>query len=92
MPIRWLVLLFLPLGLQMIGYMVALTATTGGGSFVGLLLMPIAMVATPLLILIGAVSCRKLPAGYPIGNRLLVQLTLALGPALLLILLRAIES
>ena len=89
---RWLALLFLPLALQFIGYMVALTATTGGGSFVGLLLIPIALVTTPLLLIIGIVSCVKLPADHAIGRRLAVQLMLAFGPALALLVLQSVVS
>jgi|GEM_PF-2967656 len=89
---RWLALLLLPLALQLIGYLVVLSATTGNGSFVGLLLIPLALLATPLLLVVGIVSCLKLPADRPIGRRLALQWLLALGPALVLLVMQALVS
>ena len=91
---NWLSLLLLPLGLQFIGYMVGLTAVTGNGSFVGLLMIPVAMLFTSLLIVIGVVACLKLRRDReaPVGRYLAIQLLLAFSPAVLAILLRAIEK
>ena len=89
---NWLSLLLLPLRLQFIGYMVGLTAVTGNGSFVGLLMIPVALLFTTLLIVIGLVACLKLRRDAPVGRYLAIQLLLAFAPAVLAIVLRAIEK
>lgn len=90
---NWLSLLLLPLGLQLIGYAVALSAVTGNGSFVGLLMIPVALASSGLLILLGVLACVRLRrnAQAPFGRPLGLQWLLALAPALLALGLRAVE-
>ncbi len=91
---NWLSLLLLPLAIQFIGYLVALSAVSGGGSFVGLVMMPVAVLSTLLLLVFGVAACVQLGRDRhaPIGRYLAIQWLLAIGPALLALLMRAIEK
>lgn len=86
---RFILVLLLPLLLQLFAYSVVLLASQGGGSFMGLLAMPVAGLSIPLLIILGYGGARSPRA---LGGLMLRQFALALLPPLALLVFRALES
>lgn len=81
--------LFLPLLLQVFAYIAVFLASQGGGSFMGLLAMPVAAVSVLALVVAGVQGARS---ARPLPAVMLTTLSIALGPPMLLLVFRALES
>lgn len=81
--------LFLPLLVQVFAYVVVFVASRGGGSFMGLLAMPVAAVSLLALVLVGFLGARS---SRPLTGLALATLAIAVGPPILLLIFRALES
>jgi len=86
---RYLKVLFIPLFVQLGAYAAVFIAARGGGSFVGLFAMPVAMFCIPALLLIGVLNAR---GNQPLGTAIKINLAIAIVPAAGLLILRALES
>jgi len=86
---RLLVILLLPLLLQVSAYLVVFQAAQGGGSFMGLLAIPVAAASGIALLAHGISSARGMA---PMRKASLVSLAIALVPPILLLIIRALES
>ena len=86
---RLLLSLALPLLVQVFGFLAVFVASQGGGSFTGLLAMPVAGFAFLALLTAGIVGAR---GARPIGGVLARNLALAILPPLLLLVVRAVEG
>lgn len=86
---RLLATLVLPLALQLVAYVVVFQAARGGGSFMGLLAMPVAAVAFVALLVQGIVAAR---GRGPLLPSVLAGLAIALLPPAGLLIFRALES
>ena len=87
---RLLLSVLLPLLAQLLGFAFVIAVSRGGGSFVGLLALGLAVLAVPLTTLVNWSRFRRVPAA-PAGRLLVTGLLFALTWPLLLALLRAIE-
>jgi hypothetical protein len=81
--------LFLPLILQVFAYVVVFMASRGGGSFMGLLAMPVAAVSLVVLLVVGITGVR---GSRPILGLALNTLAIAVVPPIFLLVFRALES
>ncbi len=88
---RLLVAVFLPLAVQLLGFLAVFVVSRGSGSFVGLLALGLAVLAVPLTTLVNWTRARRLPPS-PMPRLLATGLAFALTWPLLLMLLRAVES
>ena len=86
---RTLVILVLPLLLQVLAYIVVFFASRGGGSFMGLLAMPVAAVSVVALLVHATASVRR---GDAVLRPTVVSLAIALLPPVGLLIFRALES
>jgi hypothetical protein len=86
---RLLLGLFLPLLIQVFAYIAVFLASQGGGSFMGLLAMPVAAVS--VLALVGA-GVRGARSARPLPAVMLTTFLIAVGPPILLLIFRALES
>jgi hypothetical protein len=86
---RALVILVLPLLLQVLAYIVVFFASRGGGSFMGLLAMPVAAVSVVALVVHATASVRR---GDTVLRPTVVSLAIALLPPVGLLIFRALES
>lgn len=86
---RTLAIVVLPLILQVGAYVVVFIAARGGGSFMGLLAMPVAAAALIALLAHGIYAVRREAA---LMRATLVSLAIALLPPLGLLVFRALES
>ena len=86
---RLLVTLFFPLVLQVLAYVIVFTAARGGGSFMGLLAMPVAGAALIVLVMHGISAARR-PG--PVLSPALTSLAIAVVPPIGLLIVRALES
>lgn len=86
---RVLVLLVFPLLVQVYAYIVVFLAARGGGSFMGLLAMPVAAVSVVALLVHGVTAVRRDGALWVAS---LVGLAIALLPPVGLLIVRALES
>lgn len=86
---RMLLAVVLPLVVQVLGFVLAWFMSIGGGSFMGLLVIPAAAVALPLLLTIGISGAR---GNQPLAGLMLTTLLIAVVPPMLLLILRALES
>lgn len=87
---RLLLTVLLPLGVQLLGFGLVMAVSLGGGSFVGLLALGLAVLAVPLTTLVNWSRFRRVPAA-PAGRLMVTGLLFALCWPMLLALLRAIE-
>lgn len=84
-----LLVIVLPLLIQVFAYAVVFSAARGGGSFMGLLAMPVAAASVVALIVHGIVAVRR---GRGVLRPMLVSLAVALLPPIVLLVFRALES
>jgi hypothetical protein len=85
---RLLITLVFPLVLQILAYVVVFAAARGGGSFMGLLAMPVAAVALIVLLAHGISAARR---QGPLLSPALVSLAIAVLPPIGLLIFRALE-
>ena len=81
--------LFIPLAVQVVAYIGVFSASRGGGSFMGLLAMPVAAGAFLALLIVGITGAR---GTRPLGGLMLTTLSIALVPPIFLLIFRALES
>jgi hypothetical protein len=81
---------FLPLAVQLLGFLLVFVLARGSGSFVGLLALGLGVLAVPLTTLVTWTRARRLPP-VPTPRLLVTGLLFALTWPLLLLLLRAVE-
>lgn len=81
--------LFLPLLLQVFAYIAVFVASRGGGSFMGLLAMPVAAASLLALLLVGFQGAR---GSRPLSGLFLTTFSIAVVPPILLLIFRALES
>jgi hypothetical protein len=86
---RVLVVLVLPLLIQVLAYVGVFMAAQGGGSFMGLLAMPVAAASAVALLIHGGVAARS---QSPAAGAAVVSLLIAVVPPLGLMVFRALES
>jgi len=86
---RALVILVLPLLLQVLAYIVVFFASRGGGSFMGLLAMPVAAISVVALLIHATVSLR---GGNAVLRPTVVGLAIAILPPIGLLIVRALET
>lgn len=86
---RALVIVALPLLVQVWAYIVVFLSARGGGSFMGLLAMPVAAASVLALLVHGLTAARR---GGGVLRPLLVGMAIALVPPVGLLLVRALES
>lgn len=86
---RYLFAVVIPLLIQLLAYVGVFAASRGGGSFMGLLAMPVAAAAIPVLLVVGIVGVR---GTQPLGSLTLKTLAIAVLPPILLLTVRALES
>lgn len=86
---RALVIVVLPLLVQVYAYIVVYMATSSGGSFIGLLAMPVAAASLVALLAHGISTVRRRTETL---RPALISLAIALLPPLGLLILRALES
>ena len=86
---RALVIVVLPLVVQVYAYIVVFLSARGGGSFMGLLAMPVAAVSVVALLVHALTSLRR---GGAVVRPVLVGLAIALLPPVGLLVFRALES
>jgi len=86
---RLLLGLVLPLLLQIAAYIGVFMAAQGGGSFMGLLAMPVAAGSLLVLLIVGFRNARST---RPIVSVMLSSLLIVVVPPMLLLLFRALES
>jgi hypothetical protein len=86
---RTLLILVLPLLLQVLAYVVVFFASRGGGSFMGLLAMPVAAASVVVLLVHATGSVRR---GGAVLRPTVVGLAIALLPPIGLLIVRALES
>ena len=82
---RYLIPVVVPFLLQLLAYVVVFVAASGGGSFMGLLAMPVALAAIPALLIVGIGGVRR---GRPLGSLTLATLAIAIVPPILLLAFR----
>ena len=86
---RLLVGLVLPLLLLVVAYAGVFMAAQGGGSFMGLLAMPVAAGSLFVLLLVGI---RNVRSARPLASVAFLSLIIVVIPPVLLLLFRALES
>ena len=86
---RLLLGLVLPLLLQIVAYVGVFAAAQGGGSFMGLLAIPVAAGSLLALLLAGLWNVRST---RPIAGVIRASLLIALAPPILLLVFRALEG
>ena len=86
---RLIAVLIIPLVVQVFLFIGVFVAAQGGGSFMGLLAIPVAGIALPALIVSGLMAAR---GTRPIGGALLINMGIAIAPPILLLVFRAIEG
>ena len=86
---RLLLGLILPLVLQVFAYMIVFIASRGGGSFVGLLAIPVAAISLFVLLLVGIQGAR---GTRPLAGLALTAFGIAVVPPVFLLIVRALES
>lgn len=86
---RVVLALLIPLALQLLLYIGVFAASRGGGSFMGLLAMPVAAVTVVMLLVSGIAGARST---RPLVGIMLRQWALAVVPPLFLMIFRALES
>jgi hypothetical protein len=86
---RYLIGVYIPFLVQVIAYIAVFSASRGGGSFMGLLAMPVAACAVLALLIVGISGAR---GTRPLGGLVLATLSIALVPPILLLVFRALES
>jgi len=87
--VRALLILVLPLLLQVLAYVAVFFASRGGGSFMGLLAMPVAAASVVVLLVHATGSVRR---GDAVLRPTVVGLAIALLPPIGLLIVRALES
>lgn len=86
---RLLLGLIVPLILQLLAFVVVFVASRGGGSFMGLLALPVAPVALLALLALGIAGVRQ---KRPLVGLVATTLSVALIPPILLLVVQALES
>jgi hypothetical protein len=86
---RVLLIVVLPLLVQVYAYIVVFLSAQGGGSFMGLLAMPVAAASFVALLVHGITSVRR---GGAVLSPALLGLAIALLPPIGLLIFRALES
>jgi len=86
---RLLLGLVLPLVLQVLAYIGVFMAAQGGGSFMGLVAMPVAAASLVALLIAGI---RNVRSTRPLNNVMLTSLLIVILPPVLLLLFRALEG
>ena len=81
--------LMLPLLLQIAAYVGVFAAAQGGGSFMGLLAIPVAAGSLLALVLVGLWNVRST---RPLASVIRASLLIALAPPILLLVFRALEG
>lgn len=81
--------LLLPLVVQVLAYMGVFIAAQGGGSFMGLLAMPVAAVSVLALLVHGVLAVRQRSS---LAGAMGLSLVIAILPPMLLLVFRALES
>jgi hypothetical protein len=81
--------LILPLIVQVFAYVVVFAASQGGGSFMGLVALPVAPISLITLLGVGVAGVRQ---GWPLGRLMATSLSIAIVPPVLLLIFRALES
>ncbi len=81
--------LLLPLVVQALAYVGVFIAAQGGGSFMGLLAMPVAAVSVLALLVHGVLAVRQ---RSPLPGAMGLSLVIAILPPMLLLVFRALES
>jgi hypothetical protein len=87
---RLVLSVFIPLAVQLLGFLIVVLLSRGQGSFVGLLALGLAVLAVPLTTLVNWTRSQRLPPTAQ-GRLLVTGLMFALVWPLLLLLLRAVE-
>ncbi len=87
---RALIIVVLPLAVQVYAYIVVFLAARGGGSFMGLLAMPVAAASVIALLAHGISSVRR--SGTGTLRPTLIGLAIAMLPPIGLLIFRALES
>lgn len=85
---RYLIALVIPFAVQILAFVGVFAAARGGGSFMGLVAMPVAACMVPVLLITGVNGAR---GTKPLGNVALTTLALAVVPPILLLVFRALE-
>jgi hypothetical protein len=86
---RLLLGVVLPLLLQILAYIGVFIAAQGGGSFMGLLAMPVAAGSLLALLIVGISNVRST---RPLASVMLTSMLIVAVPPALLLLFRALES
>ena len=86
---RLVLIVILPLLLQVFAYIIVFVASRGGGSFTGLLALPVSGAAVIALLAHGISSAR---AQRPVAGAMSISLGIALLPPAVLLVFRALES
>lgn len=86
---RLVLIVVLPLLLQVFAYIIVFGASHGGGSFTGLLALPVSGASVIALLAHGISSAR---AKGPVAGAMLICLGIALIPPIVLLVFRALES
>lgn len=81
--------LVIPLVIQIFAYLIVFAASRGGGSFMGLLAMPVAAIS---LIALLAVGMDNLQSRRPLSGVISTSLAIAVIPPILLLIVRALEG
>ncbi|NGY05021.1 hypothetical protein [Solimonas terrae] len=86
---RYLIALVVPLFVQFYALLLVFDASRGGGSFMGLLAIPVAAIAVPVLAISGFLGAR---GTLPLSRVALMSFAIALLPPIVLLVLRLLES
>lgn len=81
--------LVIPLVIQLIAYVAVFAASRGGGSFMGLLAIPVAAGSLIALVVIGAAN---LKSSRSLSSVMSISLAIAILPPVLLLVFRALEG
>ncbi len=87
---RFVIPVFLPFLLQILGFVLVIAVSRGGGSFVGLLALSAAVITVPIVTLLNWIRAYQKPL-LPIARLMGRALLLALIFPVLLLILRVVE-
>ena len=86
---RFLLALFFPLLIQAFAFVAVFVASRGGGSFMGLLALPVAPLSLLALLAFGISGVR---GGRPLAGVMVTTWTIAVVPPVALLIIHALES
>jgi hypothetical protein len=87
--LRYLIGLYIPFLMQVVAYIAVFSASRGGGSFMGLLAIPVAAASVLTLLIVGFTGAR---GTRPLGGLAFTTLSIAFVPPIFLLIFRALES